>query len=65
MAGKLKTVVQCASIAAVLVVLWLRLPVPSAASMIRDALTWLAVVLTVYSGLAYIKLALPSLRGES
>lgn len=65
MAGKLKTVVQCASIAAVLAVLWLRLPVPSAASMIRDGLTWLAVALTIYSGLAYIKIAIPSLRNES
>jgi CDP-diacylglycerol---glycerol-3-phosphate 3-phosphatidyltransferase len=65
MAGKLKTVVQCASIAAVLLVLWLRIPVPSTPSMIRDGLTWLAVALTVYSGLAYIKIALPSLRRES
>ncbi len=65
MTGKLKTVVQCASIAAVLLVLWLRLPVPSTSSMIRDGLTWLAVALTIYSGLVYIKIALPSLRGES
>ena len=65
MTGKLKTVVQCASIAAVLLVLWLRLPVPSTYSMIRDGLTWLAVALTIYSGLVYIKIALPSLRGES
>ncbi len=57
--------IQCASIAAVLVVLWLRLPVPSAASMIRDGLTWLAVALTIYSGLVYIRLAMPSLRSES
>jgi CDP-diacylglycerol---glycerol-3-phosphate 3-phosphatidyltransferase len=64
-AGKLKTVVQCASIAAVLTVLWLRIPVPSAASMIRDGLTWLAVALTIYSGLVYIKIAIPSLRRES
>jgi CDP-diacylglycerol---glycerol-3-phosphate 3-phosphatidyltransferase len=65
MAGKLKTVMQCASISAVLLLLWLQVPVPSNLSIIRDVLTWLAVGLTVYSGLAYIKLALPSLRGES
>jgi CDP-diacylglycerol--glycerol-3-phosphate 3-phosphatidyltransferase len=63
--GKLKTVVQCASISAVLLVLWLRVPVPSTLSMIRDGLTWLAVALTIYSGLVYIKIALPSLRGAS
>jgi CDP-diacylglycerol--glycerol-3-phosphate 3-phosphatidyltransferase len=65
MTGKLKTVVQCASIAAVLLVLWLRIPVPSALSMVRDGLTWLAVALTIYSGLVYIKIASPSLRGAS
>ena len=65
MAGKLKTVVQCASISAVLLLLWLEVPVPSTLSMIRDGLTWLAVALTIYSGLVYIKIAMPSLRGAS
>ncbi len=64
-AGKLKTIVQCASIAAILLVLWLRAPVPSTLSGIRDGLTWLAVALTIYSGLVYIRIAMPSLRRES
>jgi CDP-diacylglycerol--glycerol-3-phosphate 3-phosphatidyltransferase len=64
-AGKLKTVVQCASIAAILLVLWLQAPVPSTLSWIRDGLTWLAVALTIYSGLVYIRIAMPSLRRES
>ena len=64
-AGKLKTVVQCASIAAVLLVLWLHTPVPSTLSRIRDGLTWLAVALTIYSGLVYIRIAMPSLRRAS
>lgn len=61
MAGKLKTLLQCLSIAAILLCLaaepdyaWLRG---------RDALTWSAVGLTMYSGLAYVALALPKLRG--
>jgi len=62
--GKLKTVVQCLSIGAVLLVLSLERQAPSALYLLRDALTWLAVGLTVYSGLVYIKLAWPRLRGE-
>ena len=64
-AGKLKTVVQCASISAVLLVLWLQASSPPALAWIRDGLTWLAVVLTIYSGLVYIRIAMPSLRRES
>ena len=64
-AGKLKTVVQCASIAAILLLLWLQTPVPSTLSWIRDGLTWLAVALTIYSGLVYLRIAMPSLRRES
>jgi CDP-diacylglycerol--glycerol-3-phosphate 3-phosphatidyltransferase len=64
-AGKLKTVVQCASIAAVLLVLWLPPSPQSALLLARDILTWLAVALTLYSGLSYIGIALPRLRGES
>lgn len=63
-AGKLKTVVQCASISAVLLVLWLQ-PSSPALAWIRDGLTWLAVALTLYSGLVYIRAAMPSLRRES
>jgi CDP-diacylglycerol--glycerol-3-phosphate 3-phosphatidyltransferase len=65
-AGKLKTVVQCASIAAILVVLALALSPPLVPLVVvRDLLTWLAVALTLYSGLIYVWIALPSLRGES
>jgi CDP-diacylglycerol---glycerol-3-phosphate 3-phosphatidyltransferase len=64
-AGKLKTVVQCASIAAVLLVLWLQSSAPPFLSWIRDGLTWLAVALTIYSGLIYIRIAMPSLRRQS
>lgn len=64
-AGKLKTVVQCASISAVLLVLWLQASSPPALAWIRDGLTWLAVALTIYSGLVYIRVAMPSLRRES
>jgi CDP-diacylglycerol--glycerol-3-phosphate 3-phosphatidyltransferase len=64
-AGKLKTVVQCASIAAVLLVLWLQAPGTSVLAWIRDVLTWLAVALTIYSGLVYVHVAMPSLRRQS
>ncbi len=64
-AGKLKTVVQCFSISAVLLVLWLDNSSPSGLAWVRDILTWLAVVLTIYSGLVYLNVAMPSLRRES
>jgi CDP-diacylglycerol---glycerol-3-phosphate 3-phosphatidyltransferase len=64
-AGKLKTLVQCVSISAVLLVLALTSPAPPALVLSRDILTWLAVALTLYSGLSYIWIAMPSLRGES
>ena len=65
-AGKLKTVVQCASISAVLLVLWLGIRLAAAVPrLVRDGLTWLAVALTIYSGLVYIRIAMPSLRRES
>jgi CDP-diacylglycerol--glycerol-3-phosphate 3-phosphatidyltransferase len=61
-AGKLKTVVQCLSIVAILVVLALG-PDPNRGLIIaRDILTYLAVALTLYSGLSYVLVALPSLR---
>jgi CDP-diacylglycerol---glycerol-3-phosphate 3-phosphatidyltransferase len=65
-AGKLKTVVQCLSISAVLLCLGLE-PSASLNSLlwVRDALTWLAVALTLYSGVSYIWIALPRLRGEA
>ncbi len=58
--GKLKTVFQCASIIAILVCIsyslgpaWIK---------VRDGLTWGAVGLTIYSGLAYVTRAIPGLR---
>jgi CDP-diacylglycerol---glycerol-3-phosphate 3-phosphatidyltransferase len=65
MAGKLKTVVQCLSISAVLLCLGLEPSAHWALPWVRDALTWLAVVLTVYSGCAYIWIAFPRLRGAA
>ncbi|MHB1561647.1 MAG: CDP-diacylglycerol--glycerol-3-phosphate 3-phosphatidyltransferase, partial [Isosphaeraceae bacterium] len=65
MAGKLKTVTQCASVSAVLLTLQLGSASPGWLGIGRDALTWTAVGLTIYSGLAYVILALPSLRGAS
>ncbi len=63
--GKLKTLVQCASISAILLVLCLTSPAPPSLVLVRDVLTWLAVILTIYSGLIYVWVAMPSLRGES
>ena len=66
MAGKLKTVVQCLSISAVLLCLGLEPSAPHAALLwVRDALTWLAVALTLYSGFSYVWIAFPKLRGEA
>jgi CDP-diacylglycerol--glycerol-3-phosphate 3-phosphatidyltransferase len=66
MAGKLKTVVQCLSISAVLLCLGLE---PSSSLLplfwLRDALTYLAVALTLYSGFSYVWIAFPKLRGEA
>jgi CDP-diacylglycerol---glycerol-3-phosphate 3-phosphatidyltransferase len=63
MAGKLKTTFQCLSISAVL----LALAIQPAAGWLRarDVLTWIAVGLTIYSGLGYVALAMPKLRGEA
>jgi CDP-diacylglycerol--glycerol-3-phosphate 3-phosphatidyltransferase len=63
-AGKVKTTVQCLSISAILAGLWLGLRPGSAWLVGRDVLTWLAVVLTLYSGLGYVYAALPALRRE-
>src|ERR1700722_5954407 len=63
-AGKLKTVVQCLSISAVLFCLGIVPSPPVSFLWIRDILTWLAVALTLYSGLLYVWVAFPKLRGE-
>ncbi len=63
-AGKLKTLFQCLSIIAILLVLALQ-PSPRGTWLLaRDLLTWIAVGLTVYSGAGYIVLALPWMRGK-
>jgi CDP-diacylglycerol--glycerol-3-phosphate 3-phosphatidyltransferase len=63
-AGKLKTVVQCLSISAVLFCLGLAPHSWSSLALwTRDILTWLAVSLTLYSGFSYLWIAFPKLRG--
>jgi CDP-diacylglycerol--glycerol-3-phosphate 3-phosphatidyltransferase len=64
-AGKLKTVVQCLSITAVLLCLAIEPSSVLALVLLRDLLTWLAVALTLYSGFSYIWIAFPKLRGDS
>lgn len=59
-AGKLKTVFQCLSIAAILLCLWLQPPPVWLRA--RDVVTWAAVLLTIYSGVGYVAVALPRLR---
>jgi CDP-diacylglycerol--glycerol-3-phosphate 3-phosphatidyltransferase len=61
-AGKLKTLFQCLSIMAILLCLWMR----PASSWLwgRDLLTWTAVGLTLYSGMGYVVVAMPWLRGK-
>jgi len=63
-AGKWKTLVQCLAISAILVCLAWKPPHP-ALLVTRDVLTWLSVALTLYSGLVYIGVALPMLRGDA
>lgn len=63
-AGKLKTLFQCVSICAILAALVLRIEPTSPWLWLRDALTWIAILLTVYSGIGYVKLAWPRLKGE-
>jgi CDP-diacylglycerol---glycerol-3-phosphate 3-phosphatidyltransferase len=62
LAGKLKTLFQCLSIIAILLCLWT--PASSLWLLGRDLLTWVAVGLTIYSGIGYILVALPSFRGR-
>ena len=62
MAGKLKTAFQCVSIVAILIVSILNLEPHW--QWVRDVSIWTAVVLTLYSGFGYLKLAWPMLKGE-
>jgi CDP-diacylglycerol--glycerol-3-phosphate 3-phosphatidyltransferase len=62
-AGKLKTVFQCLAIVAILLVLIVR---PSAGWVVaRNVVIWTAVVLTVYSGMGYVKVAWPKLKSAA
>jgi CDP-diacylglycerol---glycerol-3-phosphate 3-phosphatidyltransferase len=66
MAGKLKTVIQCFSICMVLYCLTTLAPKElNLIWWLRDGLTWLAVILTIYSGLSYVWIALPNFRGDT
>jgi CDP-diacylglycerol---glycerol-3-phosphate 3-phosphatidyltransferase len=64
-AGKLKTVAQCVSISLVLFCLALPPFAPAGWYWLRDAFTYIAVALTLYSGVSYILVAFPKLRGEA
>ncbi len=63
MAGKVKTTFQCLSISAILYVLSVNDP-PAWMTIGRDLTTWTAVALTLYSGIAYVFAAAPSLKGQ-
>jgi CDP-diacylglycerol--glycerol-3-phosphate 3-phosphatidyltransferase len=61
-AGKIKTTLQCLSITAILLCLAAK---PDWAWLVaRDVLTWLAVFMTLYSGLGYLVSAFPAMKGE-
>jgi CDP-diacylglycerol--glycerol-3-phosphate 3-phosphatidyltransferase len=62
--GKLKMIFQCVSITAILLCLELEPPRDSPLRWIRDASSWTAVILTLWSGLGYLRLAMPRLRAE-
>jgi CDP-diacylglycerol--glycerol-3-phosphate 3-phosphatidyltransferase len=64
MAGKLKTLVQCISISAILLSLSFP-PLNYSWIIARDAVTWLAVALTIYSGLGYVVMAFPRVRTKT
>lgn len=63
MAGKVKTLLQCLSISAVLLVLAVEADPPWLV-VLRDILTWLAVFLTLYSGFGYFVAAFPALKRD-
>lgn len=54
MAGKLKMAVQCLAIIAVLVLFRQNQATNTDLTIIRDGLLWAAVILTIYSGAAYL-----------
>ena len=67
-AGKFKTFFQCVSISFILGALWLQAGVAEPLvrlNAIRDLTTWVAVGLTIYSGLGYFALAVTQFRGPA
>jgi CDP-diacylglycerol--glycerol-3-phosphate 3-phosphatidyltransferase len=62
MSGKLKMVVQCVAAAVVLYALWYGEPRPEALHWAVTFLVWAAVLITVYSGIAYVRRAIALLR---
>jgi CDP-diacylglycerol---glycerol-3-phosphate 3-phosphatidyltransferase len=62
-AGKVKTTFQCLAISAILLCL-ATAPAPPWL-LARDVLTWLAVGLTLYSGIGYLAVGLPRLQIET
>jgi CDP-diacylglycerol--glycerol-3-phosphate 3-phosphatidyltransferase len=62
-AGKLKTVLQCASISAILACLGLN--AGGGWLWARDILTWSAIALTIYSGLGYLAAAVRLTRSDA
>lgn len=64
MAGKLKTTLQCLAICAILIGLARPELLDGPMRRARDGLIWTALLLTIYSGSAYLLGALPRLRGS-
>ena len=64
LSGKLKTLVQCLAISAILFCL-ASYPPSRPLVVTRDVLIWLAVILIVYSGVGYVMTGMPQLRGKT
>lgn len=62
MSGKLKMVLQCVAAALCLFALYWNIPRPVELAWAVDISVWLAILLTLYSGLAYIQRAISLLR---
>jgi CDP-diacylglycerol--glycerol-3-phosphate 3-phosphatidyltransferase len=61
--GKLKTMFQCFAIVGILLVLGIGPTAPEALVWARDLTTGAAVGLTIYSGLIYLRVAWPLIKG--
>jgi phosphatidylglycerophosphate synthase len=62
MSGKLKMVVQCLAATIVLVALYYGAPRPAGLQWAVVISVWAAVLLTIYSGVAYVQRAIALLR---